>query len=131
MALQSSKGSQLWRVVGSRSQASEAQISSLRRWQLVKRLTRDLESAWKGCYIQTIQKRNKWNREEENLEIGQIVYIKDEELIRYSRWPLGKIRIVSWRRWSCQNSSSTVKKKDLQKSCFHADSTDCQQQQQQ
>jgi len=66
---------------------SGAQISSLRRWQLVNRLNQDLERAWKGDYIQSLQQRSKWNKAQENVRVDQLVYIKDQELMKSdSHW---------------------------------------------
>lgn len=71
-----------------------AKLSSLRRWQLVKRLNKDLEQAWKGCYLSSLQARHKWQKEKLQPSIGQLVYIKDDTLMRDHRWPLGKIMQV-------------------------------------
>ncbi len=70
---------------------SQAKISSLRRWQLTKRLAKDLEKEWKGCYINSLQSRSRWRKESVNPSVGDLVFIKDDTLMRNSRWPLGKI----------------------------------------
>ena len=39
--------------------ASSAQLSHLRRWQLVQRIQQDLWTSWKGYYLSQLQSRTK------------------------------------------------------------------------
>ena len=62
----------------------------LNRWQ---RLTKVLALIWKGWYddyLQTLQRRHKWNNICPNLNIGDKVLIKDD-LAPSLQWKLGKI----------------------------------------
>ena len=63
-----------------------AKMSSLARWNLTRRLVQDLWVAWRGCYLQSLQSRNKWQRQTYNFEPGDIVLLKDEafELLDWS-----------------------------------------------
>ncbi len=49
------------------------------------------ERAWKECYIQSLQSRSKWRNQIETVKVGDIVLIKDTELIKNTIWPLGRI----------------------------------------
>jgi len=57
-------------------------------------LNKDLEKAWKGCYINSLQTRNKWRKEKLQPSAGQLVHVKDDTLMKNHRWPLGRIKQV-------------------------------------
>ena len=73
--------------------ASQAKISSLRRWNLVQRLNQDLWQAWRSSYVQSLGARNKWVTMKRNLQVGDLVYVKDESL-NSRNWPLARIIAV-------------------------------------
>ena len=70
--------------------ASQAKLSSLRRWALVQRVNQDLWAAWQSSYLQSINTRSKWTTKTRNLQVGDIVYLKDETLT-VRNWPLARI----------------------------------------
>ena len=70
--------------------ASQAKLSSLRRWALVQRVNQDLWAAWQSSYLQSINTRSKWITKTRNLQVGDIVYLKDETLTVRS-WPHARI----------------------------------------
>ncbi len=74
--------------------ASTAKLAYLRRWQLTQRLVQELETAWKGNYLQSLQARSKWTRKRNNVKVNDIVFIKDITLSNGARWPLGRITKV-------------------------------------
>jgi hypothetical protein len=45
---------------------------------------------WKREYLQTLQARTKWNQPKRNIEIGDIVLIKDENTAR-NDWPMARV----------------------------------------
>ena len=45
---------------------------------------------WKREYLQTLQTRTKWNQPKTNIEIGDIVLIKDENTAG-NEWPLARV----------------------------------------
>ncbi len=68
-------------------------ISSLRRWNLVSRLTSDRWSQWLGTYLASCSQRSKWNHQGRRLAVQDLVYIKDETL-KMRDWPLAIIEKV-------------------------------------
>ncbi len=70
--------------------ANQAKLTSLRRWNLVQRLNQDLWQAWRASYLQSLNARNKWITKKRNLQVGDIVYIKDDSLCTRN-WPIARI----------------------------------------
>ena len=52
-------------------------ISSLRRWNLCKRLKSDIWERWSREYLYLLHRFNKWQRPQINLQVGDIVLVKD------------------------------------------------------
>ncbi len=73
--------------------ATKAKIPTLKRCQLVQRLSQKLEEEWKGNYLQSLQARKQWKNERCNIKEKDIVFVKDET-IATGRWPLGIITKV-------------------------------------
>ena len=65
-------------------------MSTLARWNLTRRLVHDLWIAWKGCYLQSLQSRNKWQRQTYNFQPGDVVLLKDEAFGLLD-WPMAKV----------------------------------------
>ena len=55
-------------------------ISRLRRWNLVQRLQTNIWKDFHSRYIQSLQARNKWKQQSNNLKSGDIVIVKDQSL---------------------------------------------------
>ncbi len=75
------------------AQASQAKISSLRRWKLIQRLQQDLWQLWQATHIQSLESRNKWNTIEPDFNVGDLAYLKDETL-GYRDWPIARVTSV-------------------------------------
>ncbi len=65
-------------------------ISTLRRWNLVKRLQQDLWIAWSARYLQSLQERTKWSKPSRNFQPGDVVLLKDE-VLKHRGWPLARV----------------------------------------
>ncbi len=72
------------------SEPSQAQLSSLRRWTLVSRLSQDLWKYWMKLYLQSIRYRTKWINKHDNIRKNDVVFVKDE-ILKYRDWPLARI----------------------------------------
>ncbi len=72
------------------AEASKANISNLRRWALVIRLSQDLWKDWLKRYLQSLHHRAKWTSEVDNIRKDDLVYIKDE-ILRYRDWPIARV----------------------------------------
>jgi len=69
---------------------SEAKITSLRRWNLVQRLSADIWQQWLSSYLASCAQRSKWIHQGRKLVKGDLVFIKDETL-KTLDWPIGII----------------------------------------
>ena len=67
-----------------------AQLSTLTRWNLVNRLTKELWTAWSGRYLQSLAARSKWHKKTYNYKPGDVVLVKDE-LLKQRHWPLARV----------------------------------------
>ena len=67
--------------------------TSLRRWNLVKRLHSDVWKAWRPKYLQALQTRSKLTSPQRNFKVGDVVLLKDEAL-RDRSWPMAVITTV-------------------------------------
>lgn len=61
-----------------------------RRWQLCQKIQQDFWKIWKNDYLAKLQHRTKWMTEKRNVQVDDIVLIKDERTPP-SVWPMGKI----------------------------------------
>ena len=52
------------------------------RWRKLQFLASQFWTRWRRGYIQNLQVRTKWNKEQRNLAVGDIVLMKDEEAHR-------------------------------------------------
>lgn len=71
--------------------------------------------SWKNDYITSLQIRNKWYKVNENLKIGDMVIVQDENTPT-AKWPLGRIAAVQHSNDGLVRSASVTitgrKKKD-------------------
>lgn len=81
----------------------------LSRWQLVTRLSEQFWQRWSSEYLSTLQKRPKWVKVRQNLEVGDLVLLKESspplhwKLARVTEVHAGEdgtVRVVTLRRGS-------------------------------
>ena len=65
-------------------------LYSRRRWRRVQHLSKEFWARWKKEYLLGLQQRNKWTDSHNDLQIGDIVIFKDQDLPR-NRWELGRV----------------------------------------
>ncbi len=70
--------------------APQGQLRLLRRWNLVTRLMADLWKQWLGSYLSSLAARTKWQRPGRQLQVGDLVFLKDETLV-VRQWPVALI----------------------------------------
>ncbi|XP_028412577.1 uncharacterized protein LOC114535469 [Dendronephthya gigantea] len=64
-------------------------LYSRHHWRRVQYLADQFWTRWKREYLQNLQSRAKWNQQRRNLEVGNIVMIKDNT--HRNKWPLGRV----------------------------------------
>lgn len=81
--------------LGNTKKTSEEHVSTLRRWQLQKKLSHMLQDNFQKHYLDHLQTRHRWNtKKNRNIQTGDVVYIKDSELLKKTRWPLARVEKV-------------------------------------
>ena len=68
----------------------DSNIQGLRRWNLVKRLTTSINSKWQREFLRLQHSRSKWQRKEPNLQVGDLVGIRESTLGRH-RLPIARV----------------------------------------
>ena len=64
-----------------------------KRWRRVQHLGNTFWKRWKREFLMKLQQRSKWNKENRNLQVNDIVLLKDESSPR-NEWPRGRIQEV-------------------------------------
>ena len=63
---------------------------SIKRWRRVQHLSNEFWSRWRKEFLHSLQQRQKWRNQKRNLQVGDIVTVKDVNLPR-NCWRLGRI----------------------------------------
>nr|XP_044249383.1 uncharacterized protein LOC123002820 [Drosophila takahashii] len=71
----------------------ENPISILNRWRRLKALHQQFCSRWKEEYLKELHKRTKWQFPTRNIQTGDMVVLKEENLPP-NEWRLGRIQLV-------------------------------------
>ena len=72
------------------SSASYRSISLLKRWHLCQNLTRHFWKRWTAEYINIVRRFVKWHHPSRNLQVGDVVIVRENNLVPI-KWPLGRI----------------------------------------
>lgn len=70
---------------------TEARTSYLKRWQLVQQMYQNFWQRWHVEYVTTLANRPKWRTRERNLQTGDLVLVREEN-VPPSQWCLGRIK---------------------------------------
>ena len=65
-------------------------VYARKRWRRVQYLANQFWSRWKKEYLANLQVRQKWNKKRRNMQVGDVVQLKEEDLVR-SHWTLAKV----------------------------------------
>ena len=68
----------------------EAGITPFRRWHLVQKLQQDFWRRWHAEYLTQLQQRPKWKEKTRNLQKGDLVLLKDNNL-QPLQWPTARV----------------------------------------
>lgn len=61
-----------------------------RRWRRIQYLANEFWTRWRKEYVQILQTRTKWSSTRRNIQIGDVVIVKDDNLPR-NQWHLGRV----------------------------------------
>ena len=70
-----------------------ADIYCQRRWRTVQFLANVFWSRWRKEFLSSLQARQKWTKPTRNMEVGDVVLVKDSKTSR-NQWPMGRITAV-------------------------------------
>lgn len=68
-------------------------LSSLDRWQIIQQMQQRFWKGWQNDYLNTLQQRKKWLQECQNIEVGDLVILKEDN-IPPSKWLLARVTEV-------------------------------------
>ena len=69
------------------------EVYSRRRWRRVQALAEQFWGRFRSEYLQGLQGRAKWRKPVANVEVGDVVLVKDEGAPR-NRWPMARVEEV-------------------------------------
>ena len=72
------------------SDISYRKLSILRRWHLCEALVRHFWKRWQSEYLTSLNKFSKWQQPHKNLEVGDIVVLREDNTIP-TQWPIARI----------------------------------------
>ncbi|GFU13157.1 integrase catalytic domain-containing protein [Trichonephila clavipes] len=86
-----------WKFIPARSLNSleepnltKCKESNLKKWQKITKIVQLMWKFWSRNYLNQLQQRGKWMFEKNNVKIGDLVLIIEENLPTY-KWALGRI----------------------------------------
>jgi hypothetical protein len=71
----------------------EINANRLSRWQLVQAMQKQIWRSWSKDYLQALQVRNKWTKPYPDVEINDLVIVRNPQLPP-SRWELARVEQV-------------------------------------
>lgn len=81
-------GEQLIRPLGPRVIGIPA--NRLTSWQRITQMEQQFARRWQKEYLYTLQRRNKWYRKERDMEVGDLVFVRDDYLPP-GQWMIGRV----------------------------------------
>ncbi|GFX75852.1 integrase catalytic domain-containing protein [Trichonephila clavipes] len=68
----------------------ELKENALKKWQRITRLVQLIWNKWHRCYLSELQQRNKWQFKKQNVNVGDLVVLIEDNMPTF-KWPLGRI----------------------------------------
>src|ERR1700712_1108025 len=65
-------------------------INNSTRWNMIQKMKRQFWKVWSSEYLHSLQQRHKWKQSKPNIEAGELVLVKDDNLPP-GKWPLARI----------------------------------------
>ena len=67
-------------------------VYSRKRWRRVQHICNEFWSRWRKEYVQSLQTRQKWNSSKRNLQVGDVVLVKEE--CTRNQWKLAVVDAI-------------------------------------
>ncbi|GFW23129.1 integrase catalytic domain-containing protein [Trichonephila clavipes] len=68
----------------------ELKENALKKWQRITRLVQLIWNKWHRCYLSELQQCNKWQFKKQNVNVGDLVVLNEDNMPTF-KWPLGRI----------------------------------------
>ena len=68
-------------------------VSLLKHWGLCQNLVWHFWKRWSEKYLTSLNRYNQWRRQSKNLEVGDIVMLKEDNIVP-TQWPIARITEV-------------------------------------
>ncbi|GFV31641.1 integrase catalytic domain-containing protein [Trichonephila clavipes] len=68
----------------------ELKENALKKWQRITRLLQLIWNKWHRCYLSELQQHNKWQFKKQNVNVGDLVVLIEDNMPTF-KWPLGRI----------------------------------------
>ncbi|GFS80411.1 dual 3',5'-cyclic-AMP and -GMP phosphodiesterase 11 [Trichonephila clavipes] len=68
----------------------ELKENALKKWQRITRLVQLIWNKWHRCYLSELQQRKKWQFKKQNVKVGDLVVLIEDNMPTF-KWPLGRI----------------------------------------
>lgn len=72
---------------------TDVSLNRLRRWQIVQSFLQQIWKRWSREYLSTLQQRSKWLQVKQNLQVGELVILQEDNLPPLC-WKLGRVQSV-------------------------------------
>lgn len=103
-------------------------LNRVKEWNLVQRWTEDIWHRWRFEYLSTLQERGKWRTPEKNININDVVAIKQENLPP-TQWCIGRViqvhpgndglvRVVTTQHFDKATGRTYTRERPIQKICI-------------
>ena len=69
----------------------DASLYSRRRWRRVQHIAEEFWCRWRKEFLTTLQNRQKWNARHRNIQVDDIVILKDPVDVHRNHWPLARV----------------------------------------
>ena len=67
-----------------------ADVYCRKRWRVTQHLANCFWSRWRKEFLQLLQNRQKWTEESRNLQVDDVVLLKEDGIVR-GRWPMARV----------------------------------------
>ncbi|CAL8137779.1 unnamed protein product [Orchesella dallaii] len=102
-------------------------MNRLTRWQRAQQITQHFWKRWSNEYLSTLQKRFKWTTSDRDLQVGDIVLVKEDNHPPM-KWKAGrvikahpgqdnKVRVVTVRLYNTESNKYFELKRHVNKLC--------------
>ena len=73
---------------------SSQDVFSRKKWRQVQGIRSQFWERWTKEYLPALTRRSRWKKSNPNLNVGELVLVKDEEHTKRGKWPLARITQV-------------------------------------